>query len=644
MSRLVMAVGVILFVPIGLFAQEPSPLTDPTKGGKPLANWITDLASPEHATRLTAVRVIAVLGPKAAEASDALLAVNEYGIGLTPLPLRAAFAAIGPEPVAKYFAGLTDANPNRIVRSNARAALVAIKPDAAAVEKGLLAAFDALPKAGDMAAYDVVACVEQLLKKPSEAVAAKLKPLLSHKDQSLAAAAARAMAVADPTDADAVRVLLTPIQSNPFVKEANHFAVAKFGAAAVPVIVEKMAQPNGRFDASVALLLPKDAASSVAVPKLTAIAVGTNAAESGPARFVLQELGPVAKGAIPELTKAFRSPRMDAMQFLAPLLAVGAEPKELAAQAVELFKDVPDTFKNGHLATLRKLGPDAREAVLEYIKPRLNDRKHHYAQPLMIETMLGYDPKSAALIPDLMKNPEHLLFGSQYAYVLDKLPREELLAALRAETKAGDLKKRIQMAALVLRFAPKDAEAATLLKEHVLDDAVVPAPPGVPPRKFVRHAPLAAFEAAGEDGVSHLAVLAAHAEPNVRSNVLPILGRIGPKAKAAGGAVRNQLADPDWTIRYAAARALFRIDPADKAAVPVLAELFLPENRKVLLNSLRPARTVSQLKGYNEPPAVTASREAADLYFDLDPVAAVKANVYGIVLPKTQPAPPRDKK
>jgi hypothetical protein len=150
----------------------------------------------------------------------------------------------------------------------------------------------------------------------------------------------------------------------------------------------------------------------------------------------------------------------------------------------------------------------------------------------------------------------------------------------------------------------------------------------------VRAGVIPAFESAG--GVPQLVEWLGHEDGRVVEQAFTSLGRVGSDAKAAKERVKELLKHADPAVRYLAAETLFAIDPTDKAVLPVLLELLTgKEVRWRYGRAANPPRWLGWQGAAAEWDPVPAVRAAAEIVFDLDPEAAVKADVYRLVFPRS---------
>lgn len=218
---------------------------------------------------------------------------------------------------------------------------------------------------------------------------------------------------------------------------------------------------------------------------------------------------------------------------------------------------------------------------------------------------------------------------------------KELLASLKKEVgnEKRALKERVTFAVQVVKQDPADKDAVKLLSEHLV---YTPEPPRVAPEQprnpvsptpQVRAGVVAAFGSAG--GMPQLVEWLGHDDERVVLEALAALGRIGPAAKPVAEKVKALLKHTAPKVRYTAAETLYAIDPTDKAVVLVLLELLsVGGPRKALGRAANPPKWFERRGVVDEWDQVPAVQAAAEIVFDLDPEAAVKADVYRVVFPR----------
>lgn len=123
-----------------------------------------------------------------------------------------------------------------------------------------------------------------------------------------------------------------------------------------------------------------------------------------------------------------------------------------------------------------------------------------------------------------------------------------------------------------------------------------------------------------------------HDDPQVRRGVAYALGRIGPDAKDAYGALKDALEDQDWLVRIEAALAMWRIQPPAESALKVL-EAALNEKSGIIRGTA--AACLAEIG----PPCKCAQETLTKLAADEDPgIAHAATMALSQIGPDTIPA------
>ncbi|MBA4064680.1 MAG: hypothetical protein C0501_13390 [Isosphaera sp.] len=491
---------------------------------------------------------------------------------------------------------------DQAARDSAALFLATLGPDAAPAVPDLVAL---LPEA----AAEVVPVVGAVGPAAKDAVPALKKLIAGEKTDGAvrpAAAAALWLVGRDPEAARVLRGMLAGKDAPPVVwRSVGHFLARIDPGPETDAALERGLKSEDPGVAVVAARL-LGARSKDAVPRLAALLAHKDARVRARAVIALAELGPAAAGAADALRAAAKDDEPETA-FWAAVAACRLDPKPEAVAAVAARLDHPYPGRRLEAAAiLAQLGAAGKPAVPN-LTALLDDREHGVR--LRAATALWKIDGSAAALPaaaGLLKDPDPLIrelaaadlgieFGPDAKAAVPDLVRSlfDPFAAVRwsaAEALGrvgpgaadavgpllalldGDEPGPVQSAACeaVGLIGPADREAAAGVLRRKLDhpDALVRA-----------HAALAlvlvAEDKAGEKeaarGLSHRSyrVRITSAETLWRTakdeRVVPLLVRTLEDANLDGTWGDNE--------RYMAVRALGRVGPAAKAAVPELVKL-----------------------------------------------------------------------
>jgi hypothetical protein len=163
------------------------------------------------------------------------------------------------------------------------------------------------------------------------------------------------------------------------------------------------------------------------------------------------------------------------------------------------------------------------------------------------------------------------------------------------------------------------------------------------PRREVRSAAAQALAELGPvasaRAVGIAAVAADETNEGVQFLLLTALGRVGPAGTDHADVLRKALTSPRSAVRFAAAEALLALDPTDEQPIPVLAELVKPRDPE----GTRPLPVVRTPDEASRPPRRGREGDrrplheaAAELLFEVDPEAAIRAGAFSATKPESK--------
>ena len=354
---------------------------------------------------------------------------------------------------------------------------------------------------------------------------------------------------------------------DPSVRVAALDALTEFGAASVPVLANALSKPDTRYWA--------------------ALAIG--------------ELGPVAKGALPQLTEALADEHPEVRrEVLLAIGRLGAEAAPAVPAISPLVADKEQSVRSAAAYALGQIGPPAKPA-LEALREGMNskdellptvcawamariepDSKEAWAKakPLLLAALRHKNPRVQALslkgLLDMGTPPAELLpVLNEVLAESDPKLVDEILAVLASSGHEGlpglilALKRpesRGHAALLLERLGPKAVDAVPGLVAAVGDKSAEV-------RREALYALGAILAGKGPADPAIIAALDDH-DPQVRSTAAYALGRIGPAARGATGKLRPMLESDEPLVRVVSAWALVHITPQDdevsRKAVPIL--------------------------------------------------------------------------
>ena len=346
------------------------------------------------------------------------------------------------------------------------------------------------------------------------------------------------------------------------------------------------------------------AAAKPAGPALVATVADADEAVRRAAVHALMQIRPGPKVTLPLLAKALRDEDPTVrLRVLNALANIGDEAVPLLVAALE-----DKETEYWACIVVSEIGPEAEEAVPALVK-LLDSPKPEMQREAMI-ALAKIGAASAPAVPKLVKaldGPQELRPAATYALGMIGQPAKNAAQKkLEANTKSSNkFLAEVSIWALA-KLDPNDKDlmrraAATLAKGLIDKDPHVrmasargiaelrPGPAIMIPalEKVLDQTDDASVDLAldalaslGPEAVPQLVKALEH--PSARAHVAYILGRIGPEAKPALGALVDMLDDEDPNVRRETRFAIASMGPEAKAAVPALIKMLstgTPEDR-----------------------------------------------------------------
>jgi HEAT repeat protein len=424
----------------------------------------------------------------------------------------------------------------------------------------------------------------------------QLRKLLGRENSAIRAHAVRALgglgAAAQPAVSDLVKALK---DRDSGVRREAARALGKIGPAArlaVPALLTAMNDTDGTVTMQAAMALGHIGPD--AVPGLVSVLKDENLRHL--AVMILADIGPAAKSAVEALASMELDPDVDRefrREVLLALARIGPDARGAVPVLMQILGDKEHTLRPGAAWALAKIGakeaaPLLVKAVAEERNTRLavvapialavlspdNDAYVSLALPKLVE-LLGHEasairfetasaitaigPRAGDAVPKLaaaLKEPDPAL-RSAYLAALGAIGPAAVAALPELLTALADPEFPIRYAATyaVGRIGEGAQEAIPVLEKNLqerddmLQIASAWALVEINPKRG---------DLAGEC-VAPLMRALKLADPHSRSEGAAALGRIGPSARSAAGALEELARDPDETVRKTAAEALKKI-------------------------------------------------------------------------------------
>ncbi len=330
-------------------------------------------------------------------------------------------------------------------------------------------------------------------------------------------------------------------------------------------------------------------AKSAAVPAL--IEALKNPSVTYWACIILGDIGPDAAAAVPALEGLLGDRRPDVRREAVLALAAIGSKDSLAKIAPLLKDDDTRTAATFALGAAGKLSPEAESIVRQNV-----DSDDHLLSSISLWALARAEPKNLELTKTAAT--------SLVARLKDKDPFAREASARALST----LPPNPQVGGPIFEQALANADDAS--RRYLLDAVAGLGAPVVPKLiDVLKYEPLRGEVAsvlgrigpAAAPATGALAKLVGDEDPNVSSEAAYALGAIGPDAKAAVPALVAALKQTDGPTAHAAAYALGRIGPSAAAAESALKEVLETRNDSL---SLLCAWALVQMKG-NSPQTVS---------------------------------------
>lgn len=576
----------------------------PDLNGRPAERWVADLASPSARVRRDAAQALRTAPTLPEAAIPALAKALKDDDALVRQAAVAALAKAGPaaSPAAADLVGLLPGEDGNVVR-----VLVGIgKPAVPALTRVLdggtpkaqQAALQALGAIGPDAAAALPALRAVLAdpKAKEESGRERLK------------AAALALGQFGPAGKEAVPDLIGAVTGWDNYSGENPAAIEALGALgpvakdAVPVLIEELQRPGGKYHRRrvvAAWALGRIGDPAALTPLIRMLDRDDNE-EQAAAAAALGGFGPAAADAVPVLTSIVRGfgdirAIFDKGTRERAIEALGAIGRPAVPGLVELLRDPNKDSRRNAALTLARIGPAAAEAVPDLLKMLADKDFDGTAQSAAAALARIGGPAVPGLI-EIARDREAagrgwamVALGGVGPAAKDAVP---VLTAVLAE-KDSWVKADAVTALGRIGSAAESALPQLVAQLHLVDAGLsmrVEAALVRIGRPAIPHLLAAIAEDGGlfhqEPACRVLAKLVGpdddrlvyplmrmlrYDHPNVRSNAARALTAIGPKAAAARGLLRRQMADTNPILACAAARALIAVAPEDRAdAVKVL--------------------------------------------------------------------------
>jgi len=354
--------------------------------------------------------------------------------------------------------------------------------------------------------------------RPAEVGAASLAGSLADRDQAVRLRALESLAALGPAAAPAIPALGEAIvREPPRLRRAAALALSKIGEPAAPFLAEMLGdnRPAVREAAASALGLMGGAARS-AVDALARALSDDSPRVREAAGLALAGLGPQAAQALPALTAALKDPEQGVRAAaIKALAAIGPAAKEAAGALLDLMACGSALERESAAEALGRIGTSAAPLLIPAVSSADERMKDHLVMalsrmgapvaPFLIEALKGPEKKVRAVAVEALAG-----LGPE------ALPALELLTALVAD----EDRELSSAAALALgRIGPNAAPAVPALMGLLRS--------GDP---FGRKAAGEALAGFGPETLPFLREALADLDANVRYQAAKVLGRLGPGA------------------------------------------------------------------------------------------------------------------
>jgi HEAT repeat protein len=483
--------------------------------------------------QIQAADLLREIGPPAAAAIPALVALRNDKVVLVRRAAVRAVAHIDPERVGDALSVLTDSAdlPSSIE------ALTAMGPLAASAVKPLLAGLG--PK--DVGKGERREAVVRALAQFGPAAFGQLIEAVGDADEKIAGAAAEALAAwGDRPGKAAVTALRGALERSHLERATIAQALGKFGPAAaeaIPDLKALLGDSRLRAEAAVALVRIDPAQAPAAVAALRERLRTPLPAEQRLALVTLQRIGPPGHAAVPNIISLLQeSPlQVDALRALA---AIGPEARDAIPSILPLLRDRAEEVHNAARDALSRMGGDAIGPLTKALHD-LDPNVREAALQALAQMGSAAAPSIPALLEEL-ENPNGE-FRAACLSVLSSIgpDAKAALPSLPAQLNAPETNVRIAACAALAAIGAEAKSARDSLLECLLDPS-----------------------------------------SEVRSQAIRALEKIDPSSPETSAGLRDALNDLDPLVRFLAARTLAgdaASRPAASAALAVLARTPAPD-------------------------------------------------------------------
>jgi HEAT repeat protein len=417
----------------------------------------------------------------------------------------------------------------------------------------------ALDKADSQARYEIVSLLADFGKDANSAALPLIATLKSDKDSLVRAAAARSLGHIVGPESPALAPLADAIV-DPDVRVRR---------AAVRALVR--IHPDPKVSLPIYLKVLEDADPRLAAEAITtaaemgeAIVPRATAALSVPkirywALLLLEDIGPAAKSAAPEVAKLLNDEQPEVRMHAALTLGqIGPDAAAAVPQLIAALNDKETAVKIGAAYALGKIGAKDATAVLSRL---MTNPGHPLLSVVCAWALVQINPDD----PQLVNSAVNLLASTLAS---DRVHLRREASKSLAELKVAPVKA---LPSLIAAMADADPQVLENVSEALVkwgrgNVAEIAAGLRDPKRRECAVRTLAKIGKDAKAAVPQLAAALKDADPMFRREALFALAHIGSDAASAVPQIQPELADQTPEVRYAAIYALGKIGPAAKGA------------------------------------------------------------------------------